>query len=177
MSEVTKMRATQQESDEYYAMTEQAQAAPNFISEIFFLCCLYQHIGLCHAIRAHKSIEQNLSHYERELRDMEADTTWHGTPDEAAVRASIDRLKKHIEKVNTDYHAYEIQLLDPAYLQKCVAFANLVMAWLVRLVDPKKQHPHTPVTLPMPSETPLKFRMLPEYLIEDITEVVTFVSR
>lgn len=35
----------------------------------------------------------------------------------------------------------EVQLLDPEYLTRCVGFINLVMAWLVRLVDPKQQHP------------------------------------
>lgn len=40
----------------------------------------------------------------------------------------------------------EIQLLNPEYLTRCVGFVNLVMAWLVRMVDPAKQHPQTRVT-------------------------------
>lgn len=31
--------------------------------------------------------------------------------------------------------------------------------------------------LPLPEETPEGFRFLPEYLIEDITEFLTFVSK
>lgn len=32
-------------------------------------------------------------------------------------------------------------------------------------------------SLPLPAETPEVFKMLPEYLIEDITELLTFVSK
>lgn len=105
--------------------------------------------------------------------------------------------QKKIEQWRSFVLAYEVQLLDPDYLAKCASFANLVMAWLVRLVDPKKQHPHVRIecvpvslrscklelmgrllrSLPLPSETPLAFRMLPEFLIEDITEFLSFTSK
>ena len=81
------------------------------------------------------------------------------------------------------------------------------MAWLVRLVDPLKGHPQTRIrcvfftcslndralseasdadartslehdaSLPLPDETPEVFRMLPEFLIEDITEFLSFTSK
>lgn len=38
-------------------------------------------------------------------------------------------------------HAMEVQLLDPEYLTRTIGFVNLVMAWLVRMADPKQQHP------------------------------------
>lgn len=50
--------------------------------------------------------------------------------------------QKKIDQWRSQHLAYEVQLLDPEYLAKCSSFSNLVMAWLVRLVDPKKQHPH-----------------------------------
>lgn len=51
-------------------------------------------------------------------------------------------MQKKMEMFRSQLLAYEVQLLDPEYLAKCSGFSNLVMAWLVRLVDPKKQHPH-----------------------------------
>lgn len=178
--EETKMSATQTEANEFYAKpAEGAEAgpAPNFISEVFFLNIAIQHVGVMHSIKAHKNIGQNISHYRRELADMEADTTWRGSPNEAMVQAQIDKYKKRMNKEKSLLHSFEVQLLDPAYIQKCVGFANLVMAWLVRLVDPKHAHPQTKVTLPMAGETPNNFRMLPEYIIEDITELLTFCSK
>lgn len=93
------MSATQTESDAYYAAVPGAirklpqplplllflifsstrtATPPNFISEIFFLCCLYLHIGPMHTIKEHKGITQQLSHMKRQLDDMMADTTWRG---------------------------------------------------------------------------------------------------
>ncbi|ORY88496.1 ubiquitin elongating factor core-domain-containing protein [Leucosporidium creatinivorum] len=179
IAEETKMSATQTESDEYYARPADAPAppAPNFISEIFFLCCSYLHIGIMHTIKEHKGYRQSIRHEERQIADIEADSTWRGTPGEAAAQAQLDRLKARKEKWNSHVHAIEVQLLDPEYLTRCVGFVNLVMAWLVRMVDPNKQHPQTRVSLPMPEETPEVFRFLPEYLIEDITEFLSFTSK
>ncbi|GAA5900931.1 hypothetical protein JCM8208_007568 [Rhodotorula glutinis] len=174
----TKINANQQESDAYYSQaTNDAPLPPNFISEIFFLCAQYLHLGPLHAIKEHKGIGQQVSHMVRQLADTEADSTWRGTPQEAATQASLDRYKKKIEQWRAHLLAYEVQLLDPEYLAKCANFGSLVMAWLVRLVDPLKRHPQTRISLPLPDETPDVFRMLPEFLIEDITELLTFTSK
>jgi ubiquitin conjugation factor E4 B len=51
------------------------------------------------------------------------------------------------------------------------------MTWLVRLVDPKHLHPATTVSLPLPAETPQTFRMLPEYLFDNVAEYFDFLAR
>ncbi|GAA5985530.1 hypothetical protein JCM10908_007012 [Rhodotorula pacifica] len=178
VKEETKINATQQESDVFYSnATNEETNPPNFISEIFFLCAQFLHIGPMHAIKEHKGIGQQVSHMQRQLNEMEADQNWRGTPQEASTQAGIDRYKKKIEQWRSHHLAYEVQLLDPDYLAKCSGFSNLVMAWLVRLVDPKKQHPQVRIDLPLPDQTPEIFRMLPEFLIEDITEFLSFASK
>ncbi|KAL8293009.1 hypothetical protein RQP46_000703 [Phenoliferia psychrophenolica] len=178
IKEITKMQATQLESDEYYANAAgETLPTPNFISEIFFLSTAFFHIGPMSAIKEHKGLGQQLNQMKRQIEEIEADTTWRGTPGEAQTQSEIDRAKKRRERFNSELHAYEVQLLDSEYVTRCLGFGNLVMAWLVRMVDPKKAHPQVAITLPLPEETPLAFRMLPEYLIEDITEFLSFASR
>ncbi|SCZ89889.1 BZ3500_MvSof-1268-A1-R1_Chr1-3g01641 [Microbotryum saponariae] len=179
IADETKMSATQSESEEYYLQAaDEAQLGPvNFISEVFFLCCTYFRLGIMHAIKEHKGFSQQIRHMTRELADMETDQTYRGTPGEARALAEIERYKKRTEMFKSHLEAYQVQLFDTTYLSNCLGFANLVMAWLVRQVDPKKQHPQVRVQLPMPDETPLGFRMLPEFLIEDITEFLSFASK
>ncbi|GAA6057987.1 hypothetical protein JCM3770_004600 [Rhodotorula araucariae] len=178
VKEDTKINATQQESDAYYSHVENnSPPPPNFISEIFFLCAQYLHLGPLHAIKEHKGIGQQVSHMQRQLADIEADRSWRETPQAAATQASLDRYKKRIEQYRAHQLAYEVQLLDPDYLAKCSSFGSLVMAWLVRLADPLKRHPHVRISLPLPDETPTVLRMLPEFLIEDITEFLSFMSK
>ncbi|KAK4705710.1 ubiquitin conjugation factor E4 B, partial [Phenoliferia sp. Uapishka_3] len=178
IAEVTKMQATQVESDAFYAKAEgEIFPTPNFISEVFFLCCSYLHIGPMRVIKEHHSMGKQISYLKKDIVEMEADITWRGTPNEATVQANIERYKKEMELRKSKLHAFEVQILDPEYLARCLGFINLVMAWLVRLVDPKKMHPKIAISLPLPEETPEAFRMLPEYLIEDITEFLTFTSK
>ncbi|SGY17721.1 BQ5605_C015g07870 [Microbotryum silenes-dioicae] len=179
IADETKMSATQSESEEYYLQAaDEAQLEPvNFISEVFFLCCTYFRLGIMHAIKEHKGFSQQIRHMTRELADMETDQTYRGTPGEARALAEIERYKKRAEMFKSHLEAYQVQLFDTTYLSNCLGFANLVIAWLVRQVDPKKQHPQVRVQLPMPDETPLGFRMLPEFLIEDITEFLSFASK
>ncbi|KAG6897645.1 hypothetical protein C0992_012624 [Termitomyces sp. T32_za158] len=47
--------------------------------------------------------------------------------------------------------------------------------WVIRQVDPKKTHPNPLAEIPLPEEVPLSFRVLPEYIIEDIVEYFLFV--
>ncbi|GAA5912608.1 ubiquitin conjugation factor core domain-containing protein [Sporobolomyces salmoneus] len=178
VKEETKISATQQESDAYYSVPPtESHPAPNFITEVFFLTAQYLHIGTMHAIKEHKGISEQISHMNRQLREMEADTSWRGSPGEEQALKAIDRYKKKIEQWKSHLLCYEVQLLDPEYLAKCIGYMNLMMAWLVRLVDPKGKHPHQKIEFPLPNKTPEVFRMLPEFLIEDITEFLSFTSK
>ncbi|GAA5905285.1 hypothetical protein JCM6882_003736 [Rhodosporidiobolus microsporus] len=183
VKEETKIHANKEESDAWFEKGKVAEGAaappaPNFISHIFFLTAQYLHIGPMHAIKEHKGYGQQISHMQRQLRDMEAEVE--AAPAGAGRdrgREQVERYKKKIEHYRSYHLAYEVQLLDPTYLQKTAQFANLVMAWLIRLVDPKGAHPGVRVSLPLPDETPETFRFLPEFLIEDITEFLSFASK
>ncbi|KAK4046180.1 Ubiquitin conjugation factor E4 [Microbotryomycetes sp. JL201] len=177
ISSDTKISATQQESDEYYADPRLSEQPPNFISDIFFLTATFLHIGLMHVIKEHKGMVQQIRFEERQIADIEHDSTWRGTPQEGPTQAAVDRLRSRKERWLSHVQAYQVQLLHPTYLGTCIEFANLTMAWLVRQVDPKRQHPQRAISLPLPKDTPENFRFLPEYLIEDITELFSFASK
>lgn len=73
--------------------------------------------------------------------------------------------------------AFEAMLMDTEYLSQTMRFMNLEMSWLVRLVDPRKQHPWKSITLPLPDTIPEMFAMQPEWLIEDIVEFFIFLGK
>jgi ubiquitin conjugation factor E4 B len=68
-------------------------------------------------------------------------------------------------------------LLDPVFLTEALRFYDLVMAWMVRVVDPKHKHPWEKVQLPLPAQVPELFSMLPEWIIEDIVELFIFIGK
>lgn len=86
------------------------------------------------------------------------------------------------------------QLYDPEFLFRSNTFTTFVITWLIRYADPRKAHPK-PIAeyvfglplyppphsichrLPLPKEVPLDFRVLPEYILEDVIDYLFFAVR
>ena len=152
--------------------------APNFISEIFFFACAYSHYGLVPTYTYHESVNRHVDNLRRDLQEMESDRQYDGTPQEGAYKQQVERQKAELEAWRSRVHAAEVQILDPGFIQRVSTYTNFVMTWLVRLVDPKGSHPSREISLDnLPEKTPLAFSMLPEYIVEDVTEFYLFVSR
>jgi ubiquitin conjugation factor E4 B len=73
--------------------------------------------------------------------------------------------------------AFRTQLEDPEFVFRALSFANFVATWIVRCVDPAHKHPNPVVALPLPKEVPMAFRVLPEYMFEDVVETMLFYAR
>lgn len=88
------------------------------------------------------------------------------------------------------------QLYDPEFLFRSNTFTSFVITWLIRYADPRKTHPKPVVEyvfclppplyllphsicrrLPLPKEVPLDFRVLPEYILEDVIDYLFFAVR
>jgi len=69
------------------------------------------------------------------------------------------------------------QLYDPEFLLRNNTFTSFATSWLIRYADPRKAHPKPVVELPLPKEAHLDFRVLPEYILEDIIDYLFFVVR
>jgi len=179
ISEMTKIHATSEEAKEYYAVgAEVAAGSPNFISEIFFLSTAFMHYGLAPALTMHEHLYRQLRHMQDDLKEAEQNRQYDGTPQEAAYRQQLERHKAEVEAYHARIIASEVQLCDPGFIARAANFSSFVMTWLVRQVDPRGQHPMKEVELEsLPAKTPLAFSMLPEYIVEDVTEFYFFISR
>lgn len=86
------------------------------------------------------------------------------------------------------------QLYDPEFLFRSNTFTSFVATWLIRYGDPRRVHPKPVVEfvsvfrlprrvsrayhrLPLPKEVPLGFRVLPEYVLEDVIDYFFFAVR
>ncbi|MBW0490567.1 hypothetical protein O181_030282 [Austropuccinia psidii MF-1] len=176
--EETKINATKEESDQFFESMDSAHTAGvNFISEIFFLNVAIFRLGILAVSKNWDKKAREIDDMKKELERAEADRRWDGTPHEAARKASLTKFKNQIHSLEAKLVAYEVQMCDPEFLSKCNNFCSFVMTWCVRMVDPFQQHPRVPVKLPLPDKCPLEFRMLPEYVLEDVIEFYSFVSR
>ncbi|KAF9586088.1 hypothetical protein BGW38_009841 [Lunasporangiospora selenospora] len=174
ISKETRICAPKEVVDAYASEVSSLQGH-NFITEMFFLTLGFHHIG----------ISRLFVDYKRFMRDFyEVRDQYDRLKTQAAAGRStpqndvlIKQYETQLEKMVTFRLSLESQILDPLVLGHSFQYYNLVMTWLLRMVDPAKSYPRGPMTLPLPQKPSDDFAILPEYIVEDIIEFFLFVLR
>ncbi|KAG0374728.1 hypothetical protein BGX24_010026 [Mortierella sp. AD032] len=174
ISKVTRICAPKEVIDGYASSDEQPGSI-NFISDIFFLTLGFHHIGVSRMYVDYKRFMKDFY----EMRDQydrlkEQETAGQLSAENGLL---IQRYETQLDKMTTFRLSLESQILDPIILGHSFQFYNLVMVWLLRLVDPDQGYPRSPIKLPLPARPSDDFAILPEYIIEDIVEFFIFVLR
>ncbi|KAJ8582493.1 hypothetical protein M405DRAFT_937743 [Rhizopogon salebrosus TDB-379] len=171
LKEETRIKATSDEAAQWVEDSKPQAAPPNFISDIFYLCNALGHYGYIRTIQTYEGFGKTLDDYQRHL-DM-----INGMPYQANMQHNIDGVKNEMSKIQSQQLAYRVQLLDPDLVFRYIGFTSFVSTWLIRGVDPRGTHPNPTVELPLPKDVPMTFRVLPEFIIEDVVEYFLFVVR
>ncbi|CAE6526367.1 unnamed protein product [Rhizoctonia solani] len=177
VAEETRIKATAEEANAWQKrVTENGVIPQNFISDIFFLCAGYNHLGIVRTITTHGEIFKHLGEIDKWLETAEAAEVPAG-PQQTLHQGRIERVKADKAKFQRELLTYEVQLQDPEITQRNLAFTNFMMVWMLRMVDPTHQYPSKPMTLPLPEQMPDEFRMLPEYFVEDVVEYYIYIMK
>ncbi|GJE98441.1 Ubiquitin conjugation factor E4 [Phanerochaete sordida] len=178
LKEETRINAASQEAEEWRSQyANDGAPAPNFISDIFYITLAMNHYGYHKTITSFEELARQYDEMQRHLEQLEGDGSWRTTPLRARMEAAINAVKTEMDKVRAAQMAYETQLAEPELVFRAISFTNFVSTWLIRLADPKHQHPNPPVELPLPQDVPISFKVLPEYAIEDVVEFHLFAIR
>ncbi|KAI1314793.1 hypothetical protein EDD11_001721 [Mortierella claussenii] len=169
----TRICAPKELVDQYAAGTPPSPV--NFISDVFFLTLGFHHIGVSRMYIDYKRFMKDFY----DMRDQydrlkEQETAGQLTAENGLM---IKRYEDQLERMLTFRLSLESQIMDPIILGHSFQFYNLVMAWLLRMVDPVHAYPRSAIQLPLPSKPSDDFATLPEYIIEDIVEYFLFVLR
>lgn len=160
------------------------------------------HLGFMPVVNTVNRYSRSLQDLEDQIKEVESDTSWQGvsfffflassevhslclschvplaqTPQASRVQAQIEQMKKAKNAREAQVLAIQTHLLDPNFVHWQSSYTNFLMTWLVRIVDPKGQHPRVPIEMPLPEETNQAFNMLPEWLFEDAIGFFNFLSR
>ncbi|KAF8073720.1 ubiquitin conjugation factor E4 [Lyophyllum atratum] len=176
LKDETRIKATSEEAATWEtAHGDPIAPEPNFISNIFYLTTAMSHYGYLKTIQTYNNLAKHLDDLQRHLDMLNGDGSWMGSPMQGRVEAAINQVKTEQAKIRSRQLTYEAQLTDPEFVFRSLGFTNFLSTWLIRQVDPKKSHPNPPVEIPLPKEVPMAFRVLPEYILEDIVEHLLFV--
>ncbi|KAF7365174.1 U-box domain-containing protein [Mycena venus] len=174
----TRINATSEEAAKWAEEQQDASApAPNFVSNIFYLAVAMSHYGMLRTISAYNDLVKYLDNMQQHLDILQGDGSWMESPLQFRTEQAIliNSIKVEIGKIRMEQLAFEAQLLDPDLVSRSIHFTNFLSTWLIRQADPAKKHPNPPVGLPLPKEVPIAFRVLPEYILEDIVEYLHFI--
>ncbi|TRM64104.1 ubiquitin elongating factor core-domain-containing protein [Schizophyllum amplum] len=178
LSEETRIKATSEEAKAWEEEQRNAAGpAPNFISEIFYLSIAMCHYGLLKTVDSYNEMHKQINEYQRQLDQIQGDGSWMGSPHQARTQQALDQGKIELNKLKSHQMTFAAQLLDPDLLLRHLGFTNFLSTWVIRQVDPLKTHPAPSVELPLPQEVPMSFRVLPEYILEDIVDHYHFVTQ
>ncbi|CDO71427.1 hypothetical protein BN946_scf184909.g21 [Trametes cinnabarina] len=177
LSEETRINATNDEAEQWRKEQPPATGPPNFITEIFYLTLAASHIGQQKIVNNLEELSRQYDEIRRHLETLNGDQSWRGTPFQARTEAAINAAKAQQDALFAAQMAYEVQLGEPELVFRTISFVNFVSTWIIRFVDPRKRHPNPTIELPLPKEVPMAFRVLPEYLIEDVIEYHLYIIR
>ncbi|KAI8982485.1 ubiquitin elongating factor core-domain-containing protein [Mycotypha africana] len=177
IKEDTKINATKEQSDAYYNQQIEAKEH-NFITEAFFLTLSFMHYGPIRAMVNYNEFIREYSELKKQYEKAQQEALRSAnTPQGVMANFVAQRLKVKYEEMSCHRLALESMLFDSQFLSDALRFYDLVMAWVIRIVDPQHKHPWEKVKLPLPKEVPEAFAMLPEWLIEDVVELYIFLGK
>lgn len=170
LTDLTRINATPPEIEEWENGAGEAGPAPNFVSDVFYLLSAVNHLSTGPISSYISAIGRHVRDIKQQLEMMEKDESWRGGPAQAQVEAALKRGKEEVSKLHATLETIYVAILHDDFTSRCVGFASFVSVWLLRLVDPTKQHPRVTVALPLPEEVPLVFKVQPEYMFDDVVE-------
>lgn len=175
---LTRLRATESEAGHWLDTAPTEAYAPNFVTEAFFLTARFVALGVVPVMRRMDERDKDRQRLQDRMHELE-DTrfSWENTPSAPHYHALLQRMRTQLGRLKSNELAVQTVLLDMRFLVRTIAFTTFMMAWLVRMAEPRTAFPQLPVQLPLPPEAPEQFRMLPEHLFDDACDVVLFYAR
>ncbi|TIC23758.1 hypothetical protein E3Q12_01831 [Wallemia mellicola] len=182
ISEETKIKADKTESDTFYNENSNKDHPVNFISEVFYLSLAFHYLGYHSAQRQSGSLKKHIDMIEPQLNaqrnQLLNDPRFApGTPGRMFAEKQLEKQEILLKERKAAVASSWIQLDDPASMTRILGFYTFVTTWIVRFVDPSHQHPQKLVTLPLPDEMPVEFKMMPEYILESTVDFFIQLTR
>lgn len=176
ISDETKINADQKTSDDFY--TTKVEGTNNFISELFFLTVASHHYGTEAAQTRMSTLSKTAKRMEKDLQAFEADRHKYANDPRYLARFDehVNRIKKTIDETWSTIHATTGVLLDDLSQARSMQFMRYVIVWLLRLAS-RQSVPQEQLLLPLSSEQPDVFTVLPEYFLEDIVDNFKFITQ
>jgi len=170
ISEESRLKASSQEAKEYVEKQEEKES--NFPTECWFLTLVAHHVGVLPIVRRYQRRLRALRELAKMVEDLEkSEPAWRNHPSASHNKNMLKKWKKQIKQQSKSKACADIGLLDEHLFTRCLTFYSSCADHMLRLLDPAQ--PTSP-RLPLPSEPPLLFKLLPEWVVDDMADFLLF---
>lgn len=184
----------QREVDLALAAASAAPGGPkfNFITECFFLTARSLHLGLVSGLTLFMKELRKMQETQDQLSRVESQNHPPGSPMAMAVESG----RRRVEEIAESRFLYEAGLMEPGLIQSAMTYYAMVCSWATRLLyrqgalpapadDASAASPRgieSASSPPAPGEgvapaCPATFACLPEFLFDDMAEVIITIAR
>ncbi|XP_047740861.1 ubiquitin conjugation factor E4 B isoform X3 [Hyalella azteca] len=164
--------------------------AVNFHSQCWFLTLSAHHLSIVPCIRRYNKRCKAIAELQQMIDQIESsEEQWRDQPNAAEQREVLTRWKHQVKRLQQARVCQEVVLLDLQLLTRCLTFyCSVAQVLLQTLLGPQYEalfvsllstdsasSSNAQVSLPKMT-TPKLFSAFPEFFLEDIAEVILFIS-
>ncbi|KAJ2845084.1 Ubiquitin conjugation factor E4, partial [Coemansia brasiliensis] len=179
--ELTRVNADKELVDAYLQSKDNLPGdSGGFIPDCFFTTAAALHLGPISTIARYIEMMKRIARFKDEIKRIESMPELLSPMQRAGLPMLMQRWKDQLLNMEREKCAMDAQLLDPRRLGNTLVFYRFVICFLLRQVDKSGEFPQLPFTMPPESsessQIAEKWRMLPEFIIEDAIEFIVFVT-
>ncbi|GAX74152.1 hypothetical protein CEUSTIGMA_g1601.t1 [Chlamydomonas eustigma] len=151
----------------------------HFICECFFLTAKALHLGVVKIANDFQNLGRSIHHHQQDVEGMEAEApnVPPGSRREMELRIMIPRYKEALSKLKALSITSQGVLADPDLMSEVLAFYRLMASWMICTASPQSNGNLSNIQLPLPTPPPKEFACLPEFFVEDMTDLLLHTSR
>ncbi|KAJ2544407.1 Ubiquitin conjugation factor E4 [Coemansia sp. RSA 1822] len=178
--ELTRIDADKEQIDAYLEqqLRDQMPSDGGFIPDCFFVTAVALHLGFVSTIARYIEMMKRIGRFKSEIERVTNSPGMLTPAQRANLPVVMQRWESQLQDMKREKYAMDAQMLDPRRLICAMVFYRFVICFLLRQVDGQGAFPQQAFTMPPESgeKAGEKWRMLPEFLVEDAIEFVVFVT-
>ncbi|KAJ2508710.1 Ubiquitin conjugation factor E4, partial [Coemansia sp. RSA 1939] len=180
--ELTRISADKEFADSYLERTGKQGGggrAFGFICDCFFTTADALHLGPVATISRYLELLKRISRFKEDIERIQTAPEILTPVQRASLPLVVERWNSQLDDLKREKIALDAQIFDPRRLGSILVFYRFVMCFLLRQVDRESAFPEKPFAMPAEEgsgSVPDRWRMLPQFLFEDVVEFVVFLA-
>ena len=148
----------------------------HFICDCFFMTSKVLHLGFMKSVRDFLENMKELGRHQQTMRRLEMTRhVWSNGPYRQRTEQQLEQLNTWMTEHKEIHLCYECAIQEEGLLHQALQYYKLMGCWLLNFVIPKESRGEEGAGTQFLLTD--EFRMLPEFFVDDVTELLSFTAK